>query len=100
MMADSATLDDIRTFVAAEFDRLTAAGKALAAGEMPPIDTLDQRVAALCRAAEALPRDDARALAPDLERLLAALDELAAGIWAAVRRGKGPRIFPFQLGRP
>lgn len=100
MMADSATLEDIRAAIVAELDRLTAAGKALAAGETPPIDALDQRVAALCRIAEALPRDDARALAPDLERLLAALDELAAEIWSAVRRGKGGRIFPFQLGRP
>ncbi len=35
---------------------------------------LENRVAALCQAATALPAVDAHALAPDLERLIAALD--------------------------
>lgn len=92
--------DDIRRGVAAELDLIAAARAALAAGEPAPIEELDRRIATLCQGAETLPREDARTLAPEFERLGAALDELAASLWSAVRRSKAARIFPFQLGRP
>lgn len=90
----------VRSSIATELDQMAAARAALAIGETPLIADIDRRIAALCQAAESLPRHEARDLAPDFERLQAALDELAASLWSAVRRSKGSRIFPFQLGRP
>lgn len=100
MSAGDLDVNAVRAGVAAEVDRLSAARAALATDASPSIDELEQRIAVLCRAAEALPRQDAQALAADFERLQAALDELAASLWSAMRRSKGERIFPFQLGRP
>ena len=100
MMPLVMTVTDLRTSIATELDQLAAARAALALGEPAPIEDLDRRIATLCQAAEALPRADARDLAGDFEQLRAALDELSASLWSAVRRSKGARIFPFQLGRP
>lgn len=100
MTTEATALGAIRAGVAAELDLLKAARAAIATGEAPPIDELDRRIATLCQAAAALPRDEARLLATEFEQLQASLDELAAELWSAMRRNKGARIFPFQLGRP
>lgn len=100
MTADRITVGMVRAGVAAELDLLKAARAAIALGEAPPIDELDRRIATLCQAARSLPRDEARSLAAEFELLRASLDELAAELWSAMRRNKGARIFPFQLGRP
>lgn len=63
MEALAATLDDARAGVAA--------------GDALDLTGLDQRVGGLCAAVAALPRDEARALAAGLERLLDVLGALA-----------------------
>ncbi|WP_431858515.1 hypothetical protein [Azospirillum sp.] len=46
-------------------------------GALVDLAGLDARVGSLCAAAEALPREEGRALLPDLESLIAALNALA-----------------------
>lgn len=64
---------------------ITAVSAALAdaaaqaeSGALVDLAGLDARVAALCAAAEALPRGEGRALLDDLQSLIAALDALSA----------------------
>jgi hypothetical protein len=94
------TLDEIRRRLDAEAASLAQARAAVTGGEDVLLDRLDGRVGALCRAVETLPPGEARTLLDDLGRLNNALDDLAAAVWAAMRRNPGARIFPFQLGRP
>lgn len=93
-------LTDIRRRLDAEAATLADARAALAAGEDVLLEQLDGRIGALCRAVETLPPAEAKTLVDDLARLNNALDDLAAAVWAAMRRNPGARIFPFQLGRP
>jgi hypothetical protein len=94
------SLGEIRRRLDAEAAALAEARTAVAAGEEVLLEQLDGRLGALCRAVETLPPAEARTLIDDLARLNNALDDLAATVWAAVRRNPGARIFPFQLGRP
>ncbi len=57
---------------------LAEAGAQADSGAMIDLSGLDARVATLCEAAEALPREQGRALLPDLEAMIAALNALAA----------------------
>lgn len=56
---------------------LAEAGAQADTGALVDLSGLDARVATLCAAAEALPRDEGRALLPDLEAMIAALNALA-----------------------
>lgn len=97
---DNLDLGDLRRRIDAEAAALTEARAAVGAGEEILLDELDGRIGALCRAVESLPPAEAQTLVDDLGRLNNALDDLAAAVWAAMRRNPGARIFPFQLGRP
>ena len=57
---------------------LAEAGAQADSGALIDLSGLDARVAALCTVAEALPRDEGRALLPNLEAMIAALNALAA----------------------
>jgi hypothetical protein len=94
------TIDELRRRLDGESAAMATARAAVAAGQDIALDDLQSRIAALCRDVEAMPRTEARPLVDDVQRLVAALDELAAAIWTAVRRNPEARIFPFQLGRP
>jgi len=94
------TIDELRRRLDGESAAIATARTAVAAGQDIALDELQSRIAALCRDVEAMPRAEARPLVEDVQRLVAALDELAAAIWTAVRRNPEARIFPFQLGRP
>ncbi len=91
---------DIRTRLTVETRALAQARLAVAAGTPVALDALDARVGALCRAIEALPHAEALAFLDDLREVTSTLDDLAAAVWASMRRNPGARIFPFQLGRP
>lgn len=94
------TVNELRQRLETEARSLAEVRAAVAAGQDISLENLESRVAALCRAIEALPPAEARPLVDDVQRLVASLDELAATIWTAVRRNPAARIFPFQLGRP
>ncbi len=94
------TVDQLRQRLAAEIRSLAEARTTVAAGQDVSLEDLQNRVAALCRGVEARPREEARPLVDDVQRLSASLDELAAAIWTTMRRNPAARIFPFQLGRP
>ncbi len=93
-------VDEFRQRLDAETRSLVEARATVAAGQDVSLEDLQGRIAALCRGVEALPREEARPLADDVQRLVASLDELAAAIWTTMRRNPAARIFPFQLGRP
>lgn len=57
---------------------LAEAGAQADTGALVDLSGLDARVATLCEAAEALPRDAGQALLPDLEAMIAALNALDA----------------------
>ena len=94
------TVDDMRQRLDKEAASLAKAREAVAAGQDINLDDLEGRIRTLCRDVEAMPRAEARPLVDDVQRLVAALDDLAAAISTAMRRDPGARIFPFQLGRP
>lgn len=71
----SAALHDDLAAVAAA---LAEAGAQAESGALVDLSGLDARVAELCAAAEALPREEGRALLPGLEAMIAALNALAA----------------------
>lgn len=93
-------LGEIRGWLEREARTLADARSDLTDGGDVRLERLDARVGDLCRAVETLPAAEARTLVDDLQQLNNALDDLAAAVWAAVRRNPGARIFPFQLGRP
>ncbi len=49
-------------------------------GEVPDLNGLDRNVAEACASAEALGSEKARAIAPQMEKLIAELDKLAIAI--------------------
>ncbi len=58
------------------------ARRLMATGTMVDLSELEGKVAGLCAAIEALPREEGRGLVGDLETLLSNLDRLAADIEA------------------
>lgn len=98
--AQSQDPTELRRRIARETRSLVEAHGAVADGRDVRLEQLDRRVAELCKAVETLPEAEARGFVDDLQQLNDALDNLAAAVWAAMRRNPGARIFPFQLGRP
>lgn len=94
------TVDDMRQRLDKEAASLAKAREAVAGGQDINLDDLEGRIRTLCRDVEAMPRAEARALIDDVQRLLAALDELAAAICTAGSHNPGARTFPVQPGRP
>jgi len=70
--------ESIHTELAAVAAALDAARAQAESGATVDLAGLDARVAALCGAVRALPKDDGRGLLNDLEALLGAVDALAA----------------------
>ena len=78
--------DDLAAVVAA----LAEAGAQAESGALVDLSGLDARVAVLCTAAEALPRGEGRALLPELEAMIGALNALAATLSRQRELASGP----------
>ncbi|HYG88701.1 MAG TPA: hypothetical protein VD978_20840 [Azospirillum sp.] len=77
-MSPTRTQEALHRDLSAVAAALADAGAQADAGALVELSGLDERVAALCAAVEALPREEGRALLTELESIIAALTALAS----------------------